>query len=87
MSEPTWDDRCVCGHARRDHLQTAPYECVHDFHCKCRPFRTKADAIREAAPALYDALRVCAEQLAHCLGPDTEAGRAAQAALARAEGR
>lgn len=38
-----------------------------------------------AAPDLLDALEACAEQLAHCLGPDTEAGRKARAALSKAQ--
>lgn len=39
--------------------------------------RTRVDDVL----LLRDALAACAKQLAHCLGPDTEAGRQAAAAL------
>ncbi len=40
------------------------------------------DAKQDAVELLRDALKGCAKQLAHCLGPNTEAGRKAKAALA-----
>lgn len=38
---------------------------------------THADRVQ----MLRDALKACSKQLAHCLGPDTEAGRMAKRAL------
>ena len=39
------------------------------------------DATADKVALLRDALKDCATQLARCLGPDTEAGRKARAAL------
>ena len=44
-------------------------------------FHLDNDARQDKVKLLRDALSDCAKQLAHCLGPDTEAGRKAAAAL------
>jgi cell division inhibitor SulA len=45
-------------------------------------YHLTTDTKRDAVALLRDALKDCAAQLSHCLGPDTEAGRKAKAALA-----
>jgi hypothetical protein len=44
-------------------------------------FHLTTDAKQDAVALLRDALADCSRQLAQCLGPDTEAGRKAAAAL------
>lgn len=45
-------------------------------------FHLENDARQDKIALLREALADCSKQLAHCLGPDTEAGRKAKAALA-----
>ena len=45
-------------------------------------YHLSTDSKHDAVALLRDALVDCAKQLAHCLGPNTEAGRKAKAALA-----
>ena len=45
-------------------------------------YHLTTDAKQDDVAMLRDALADCAKQLAHCLGPNTEAGRKAKAALA-----
>lgn len=44
-------------------------------------FHLKVSAKEDKIRVLRDALKTCAKQLAHCLGPETEAGRIAKRAL------
>lgn len=44
-------------------------------------FHLKVDAKQDKVKVLRNALVTCMKQLAHCLGPDTEAGRVAKRAL------
>lgn len=44
-------------------------------------FHIKVDAKDDKVKVLRSALETCMKQLAHCLGPQTEAGRVAQRAL------
>lgn len=44
-------------------------------------YHLTSDAKADSVKLLREALDACATQLAHCLGPDTEAGRMAQEAL------
>jgi putative heme degradation protein len=44
-------------------------------------FHLTNDAKADKVALLRDALDACAKQLAHCLGPNTEAGRQAREAL------
>jgi putative heme degradation protein len=44
-------------------------------------FHLTTDAKADKIALLREALDACATQLAHCLGPDTEAGRQAREAL------
>lgn len=44
-------------------------------------FHLKVDAKQDKVKILRAALKTCMTQLAHCLGPETEAGRVAKRAL------
>lgn len=44
-------------------------------------FHLKVDAKADKVKVLRSALKACMTQLAHCLGPETEAGRVAKRAL------
>lgn len=44
-------------------------------------FHLKVDAKEDKVKVLRSALKTCMTQLAHCLGPETEAGRVAKRAL------
>lgn len=45
-------------------------------------YHLENDSKQDAIALLRDALTDCSKQLAHCLGPNTEAGKKAKAALA-----